>query len=584
MINISAKLHDLCRLCLSTKDVKTSIFEEQGLQQNLADKILACLGVEVKKDDFLPSKLCTRCTFKLESLYNFRECAQKSDSLFKRYLSFPHRSSINDVQVNSFSTAKISDVNPVQSFIELNKTLFNEDPNSPASINQNTIPQIQTHRLELRTNEVLENDNNKCEPEDDTCSYSSDPDRLEIEDRDEQDTEGEENGYDMTMKRIKMNDNCEDSKPDTPHHSPVNRMDTPESNCSDTHIDQETTKLWQALANTRNLEVTRTKENNVNNGFTGEATNLLRSLIKNRQIGITTVDSNKSPTQIRFYKDAPGTNTEHSLADSSVPGANCITTPCIENKITSIDSNPSSPASTGRKETKGRRKQSYPSKAPTSPDTANYQHESSEEQAQDFTGWSYKMKIKVDDQKPQFDQQSGNNTKKNDMACTNCGTMTTTIWRRNMKGEMVCNACGLYYKLHGVNRPVTMRRDTIHTRRRRPKGEKQTRHRKKGDAAVPPQSEQSDSEKVMLAALRQTIQPHLLMGGLPRIPGSHGPFSTTLNFPMMSGYVLHPVKTEAPEQQQCLSVKTEETQEGDEENVSDVPLNLVATSLAEDTQ
>lgn len=68
-------------------------------------------------------------------------------------------------------------------------------------------------------------------------------------------------------------------------------------------------------------------------------------------------------------------------------------------------------------------------------------------------------------------------TKKVDMSCTNCGTMTTTIWRRNMKGEMVCNACGLYYKLHGVNRPVTMRRDTIHTRRRRPKGEKPTRHR-----------------------------------------------------------------------------------------------------------
>lgn len=56
-----------------------------------------------------------------------------------------------------------------------------------------------------------------------------------------------------------------------------------------------------------------------------------------------------------------------------------------------------------------------------------------------------------------------------DLSCTNCGTQTTTIWRRNMKGEMVCNACGLYYKLHGIDRPHTMRRDTIHTRRRRPK-------------------------------------------------------------------------------------------------------------------
>lgn len=69
-----------------------------------------------------------------------------------------------------------------------------------------------------------------------------------------------------------------------------------------------------------------------------------------------------------------------------------------------------------------------------------------------------------------------NNTQSSkDMSCTNCGTTTTTIWRRNVKGEMVCNACGLYYKLHGVNRPHTMRRDTIHTRRRRPKGDKSGR-------------------------------------------------------------------------------------------------------------
>ncbi|KAH8408183.1 hypothetical protein KR222_006614 [Zaprionus bogoriensis] len=60
-------------------------------------------------------------------------------------------------------------------------------------------------------------------------------------------------------------------------------------------------------------------------------------------------------------------------------------------------------------------------------------------------------------------------TSQKDMSCSNCGTLTTTIWRRSVRGEMVCNACGLYFKLHGVNRPHSMRRDTIHTRRRRPK-------------------------------------------------------------------------------------------------------------------
>lgn len=34
--------------------------------------------------------------------------------------------------------------------------------------------------------------------------------------------------------------------------------------------------------------------------------------------------------------------------------------------------------------------------------------------------------------------------------CANCATTTTTLWRRNGTGEPVCNACGLYYKLHGV--------------------------------------------------------------------------------------------------------------------------------------
>lgn len=35
-------------------------------------------------------------------------------------------------------------------------------------------------------------------------------------------------------------------------------------------------------------------------------------------------------------------------------------------------------------------------------------------------------------------------------SCANCKTTTTTLWRRNHNGEPVCNACGLYYKLHNV--------------------------------------------------------------------------------------------------------------------------------------
>ncbi|CAG2167097.1 unnamed protein product [Oppiella nova] len=53
------------------------------------------------------------------------------------------------------------------------------------------------------------------------------------------------------------------------------------------------------------------------------------------------------------------------------------------------------------------------------------------------------------------------------LTCANCGTKTTSMWRRNAVGDSVCNACGLYYRLNGVNRPAAMRKESIRTRRRR---------------------------------------------------------------------------------------------------------------------
>ncbi|XP_003219723.1 transcription factor GATA-6 [Anolis carolinensis] len=55
------------------------------------------------------------------------------------------------------------------------------------------------------------------------------------------------------------------------------------------------------------------------------------------------------------------------------------------------------------------------------------------------------------------------------LSCANCQTTTTTLWRRNAEGEPVCNACGLYMKLHGVPRPLAMKKEGIQTRKRKPK-------------------------------------------------------------------------------------------------------------------
>nr|XP_015209207.1 PREDICTED: transcription factor GATA-6 isoform X2 [Lepisosteus oculatus] len=61
------------------------------------------------------------------------------------------------------------------------------------------------------------------------------------------------------------------------------------------------------------------------------------------------------------------------------------------------------------------------------------------------------------------------------LSCANCHTSTTTLWRRNAEGEPVCNACGLYTKLHGVPRPLAMKKEGIQTRKRKPKNLNKTK-------------------------------------------------------------------------------------------------------------
>ncbi|GBB90502.1 hypothetical protein RclHR1_01750001 [Rhizophagus clarus] len=50
--------------------------------------------------------------------------------------------------------------------------------------------------------------------------------------------------------------------------------------------------------------------------------------------------------------------------------------------------------------------------------------------------------------------------------CVNCAQTQTPLWRKNEKGQPICNACGLYAKLHNRDRPVAMRKAKIQRRRR----------------------------------------------------------------------------------------------------------------------
>ncbi|KAK0449887.1 hypothetical protein EV421DRAFT_1704420, partial [Armillaria borealis] len=48
--------------------------------------------------------------------------------------------------------------------------------------------------------------------------------------------------------------------------------------------------------------------------------------------------------------------------------------------------------------------------------------------------------------------------------CTNCQTTNTPLWRRSPEGQLLCNACGLFHKLRGVVRPLSLKTDVIKKR------------------------------------------------------------------------------------------------------------------------
>ncbi|KAI9256696.1 hypothetical protein BY458DRAFT_519295 [Sporodiniella umbellata] len=81
--------------------------------------------------------------------------------------------------------------------------------------------------------------------------------------------------------------------------------------------------------------------------------------------------------------------------------------------------------------------------------------------------------------------------------CANCETTTTPLWRRDTNGRTICNACGLYYKLHLVHRPATMMRTVIKRRKRCHTEEKPITKRRRHEE----ESEEDESEEEAIKSL-----------------------------------------------------------------------------------
>ncbi|KAF1358949.1 hypothetical protein EJ07DRAFT_122206 [Lizonia empirigonia] len=104
--------------------------------------------------------------------------------------------------------------------------------------------------------------------------------------------------------------------------------------------------------------------------------------------------------------------------------------------------------------------------------------------------------------------------------CTNCFTQTTPLWRRNPEGAPLCNACGLFLKLHGVVRPLSLKTDVI-----------KKRNRGSGNAPVGPSSTRASkkSSRKNSIAMTPVTTPKAAESESPKSTGSGGGGSSSVN-------------------------------------------------------
>ncbi|QLQ80061.1 hypothetical protein HG537_0D00610 [Torulaspora globosa] len=84
--------------------------------------------------------------------------------------------------------------------------------------------------------------------------------------------------------------------------------------------------------------------------------------------------------------------------------------------------------------------------------------------------------------------------RKPSLSCFNCKTQKTPLWRRDSQGNTLCNACGLFQKLHGTMRPLSLKTDVIKKRNNRKRAKKLQEQAEKAGASNDSNLSQNSNE------------------------------------------------------------------------------------------
>ncbi|KAJ8489669.1 hypothetical protein ONZ45_g13488 [Pleurotus djamor] len=156
--------------------------------------------------------------------------------------------------------------------------------------------------------------------------------------------------------------------------------------------------------------------------------------------------------------------------------------------------------------------------------------------------------------------------------CYNCHTTATPLWRKDGEGETVCNACGLFYKLHGVARPLSMRSNVVR---------KRSSHATQGlsnDSSELP----SDMPKIIHRALGFTKQLFTTDVNLPALHTERHP--TIINLSGLEIPATKPIDDQADEQEKISksSIHDVHVFNDSEHGVLELP-SILATPFDTDT-
>ncbi|KAK4521159.1 Lon protease-like protein [Mucor velutinosus] len=143
--------------------------------------------------------------------------------------------------------------------------------------------------------------------------------------------------------------------------------------------------------------------------------------------------------------------------------------------------------------------------------------------------------------KPHNARKEARDDEASQLVCSNCSTTTTPLWRRDDEGAPLCNACGLYLKLHHERRPLSMKTDIIKKRQRYESNTtaantqaRKSSKKSKGDTPGSPGSQPEDASPPTLNTPTAYQQPMYLNTptlGTPTLgfPGYSPPFNNTNN-------------------------------------------------------